>query len=82
MKALDVYANFISFLKVLILKAISEFDQSNEFHIEDIFWVFTVPNICSMNRENFMHEAVMKVRVRYAYIRMYIKKMPFQMNHY
>ena len=61
-KALNVFAHSIEFMKKEALDVISFETGDKSFKAEDIQWVLTVPAIWKPRAKQFMREAAYKVR--------------------
>ena len=61
-KALKVFAHSIKFIRDEALKVLSSETGDNNFRVEDIQWVLTVPAIWSPTAKQFMREAAYEVR--------------------
>lgn len=60
MKAIDVLAAVLCYIKEKILSKLSMVGAGNTFYSEDILWVITKP---TMRAEQFIRDAAKKVRV-------------------
>lgn len=59
MKALDVFASVISYIKGKTVEELVRTGKDQNICIEDIFWILTIPNI---KAEQFIYDAAQKVQ--------------------
>ena len=68
MKAICVFSEGICYLKNHLINALNERNSRNDFSVQDILWILTVPAIWNDHAKQFMREAAEKVILQYNFI--------------
>jgi len=64
MKAMNVFAGAIQYLKQHLIDSINQRNAANKVHVNNVQWVLTVPAIWSDAAKHFMREATTKAGIK------------------